>query len=139
MKNKFSLIVVCLYTLILILLSFSYEFIDNVNLSIISKLSLSNPLLAYKILKYTETVILYIGYGICMMICCCEYFSKFKDMLLFSISLSILMVILDLAIKSFYINIDFIYSTIALICVIIGKGIEILVKMKQARGEKDEK
>ena len=60
-------------------------------------------------------------------------------MLLFSISLSILMVILDLAIKSFYINIDFIYSTIALICVIIGIGIEILVKMKQARGEKDEK
>ena len=79
MKNKFSLIVVCLYTLILILLSFSYEFIDNVNLSIISKLSLSNPLLAYKILKYTETVILYIGYGICMMICCCEYFSNRKQ------------------------------------------------------------
>lgn len=138
MKNKFSLIIICLYTLILILLAFSNEFIESLNWSIISKFSLDNPLVGYKILKYTETGILYICYGILMMLFCIDFFDKFKYILLYSILLSLLLVIINVLIKSFYMDIDFLNSLIAIISVLLGIGIELLVKLKQIRGENNE-
>ena len=61
MKSKINIIIYILYSLILLILSFNYQYVNNVNLAISNNFDNFN--LVYSILKYTEIIIFYIGYG----------------------------------------------------------------------------
>lgn len=138
MKNKFCVIVLILYSLLLIIFAFNTTFINNVNLSIINMLSLKNPIIVLNAIKYIELVVFYIGYGICITLVCIEHISKFKYIVIYSILLSVLSVILVLVIKSFYVRVDFYNFIISLLCAIIGVIVELFVKIKQIRGDNNE-
>lgn len=139
MKNKFSVVILILYSLLLMIFAFNTEYINNVNLSIVNMLSVNNPIVILNIIKYLELAIFYIGYGISLTLVCIEYISTFKYIVIYSTLFSILSVIIVLLIKSFYIRIDFYNFIISLFCVILGVIMEILVKIKQIRGGKYEK
>lgn len=138
MKNKFSIIILILYSLLLIIFAFNTEYINNVNLSIVNMLSVNNPITILNIIKYFELAIFYIGFGICLTLVCIEYISTFKYIVIYSVLFSVLSIVLVSVIKSFYIRIDFYNFIISLLCAILGVIIEIFVKIKQIRGDKNE-
>ncbi len=138
MKNKLSTIILILYVLVLIILSFNADFVKNVNVSIISLLKIDNPTTAYHTITYIETAIFYIGLGICVTLVCIEYFKTFKYILIYSVILSLSLVILDILIKSFYQEINFVNFIVALFSVLLGVAIQIFVKIKQIKGGKYE-
>ena len=136
MKSKLNVIVYILYSLILLILSFNYDFVNNVNLAISN--NFNNFTLAYNILKYLELIIFYIGYGIVVTLFCIDMFKEFKYILIYSILLGVLAVIIDLLIKSFVTNYQIYIFITSLVCVIIGIVIQIMVKIKQVKGEDNE-
>lgn len=136
MKSKINIIIYMVYTLVLLILSFNYDFINNINLALSN--NFENYNLVYNILKYTEIIIVYVGYGICVTLFCIDMFNEFKYILIYSILLSILIVIIDLMIKSFIGDYQINIFISSIICVIIGVAIEILVKIKQVKGGKYE-
>lgn len=136
MKSKINIIIYMVYTLVLLILSFNYDFINNINLALSN--TFENYNLVYNILKYTEIIIVYVGYGICVTLFCIDMFNEFKYILIYSILLSILTVIIDLMIKSFIGDYQINIFISSIICVIIGVAIEILVKIKQVKGGKYE-
>lgn len=136
MKSKLNVIVYILYSLILLILSFNYDFVNNVNLAISN--NFNNFTLAYNILKYLEIIIFYIGYGIVITLFCIDMFNEFKYILIYSILLGVLAVIIDLLIKSFITNYQIYIFITSLVCVIIGIVIQIMVKIKQVKGEDNE-
>ncbi len=138
MKNRLSLIILILYTILLIIFSFNNEFIDNINLSVVSLLSLNDPNKVFNILEYIEKILFFMGYGICTTIVCIEYFDAFKYIVIYSILLSIFAIIINLLIKSFYMTIELSGFITMLIGVIAGIIIEMLVKIKQIKGGKYE-
>lgn len=137
MKSKINIIIYILYSLILLILSFNYQYVNNVNLAISNNFDNFN--LVYNILKYTEITIFYIGYGIIVTLFCIDIFNEFKYILIYSILLGVLAVILDLLIKSYISEYQIYIFITSLICVIIGIVIQILVKIKQVKGEENEK
>jgi hypothetical protein len=137
MKSKINIIIYILYSLILLILSFNYQYVNNVNLAISNNFDNFN--LVYNILKYTEIIIFYIGYGIIVTLFCIDIFNEFKYILIYSILLGVLAVILDLLIKSYISEYQIYIFITSLICVIIGIVIQILVKIKQVKGEENEK
>lgn len=137
MKSKINIIIYILYSLILLILSFNYQYVNNVNLAISNNFDNFN--LVYNILKYTEIIIFYIGYGIIVTLFCIDIFDEFKYILIYSILLGVLAVILDLLIKSYISEYQIYIFITSLICVIIGIVIQILVKIKQVKGEENEK
>lgn len=137
MKSKINIIIYILYSLILLILSFNYQYVNNVNLAISNNFDNFN--LVYNILKYTEIIIFYIGYGIIVTLFCIDIFNEFKYILIYSILLGVLAVILDLLIKSYILEYQIYIFITSLICVIIGIVIQILVKIKQVKGEENEK
>lgn len=141
MKNKFILVVLSLYTLFILMFSFKTDFLENVNSSIanIFVKNIGDFKIVYDIIHYTELFIFYFGFSICVTIACIEYLDQFKYILIYSIILSLLVVVISTAIKSFYVSIDLLSILTILISVFIGIGLEILIKIKQSRGEKDEK
>ena len=136
MKSKINIIVYILYSLILLILSFNYEFVNNVNLAISNNFNNFN--LIYNIFKYLEIVIFYIGYGVVVTLFCIDIFSDFKYILIYSILLGMLAVIIDLLIQSYIANYQIYIFITSLICVIIGIVIEVMVKIKQVKGEENE-
>ena len=136
MKSKINIIVYILYSLILLILSFNYEFVNNVNLAISNNFNNFN--LVYNIFKYLEMVIFYIGYGVVVTLFCIDIFSDFKYILIYSILLGMLAVIIDLLIQSYIANYQIYIFITSLICVIIGIVIEVMVKIKQVKGEENE-
>lgn len=136
MKSKINTIIYILYSLILLILSFNYDFVNNINIAISNYFDNFN--LVYNILKYLEIVIFYIGYGIIVCLFCIDIFKEFKYILIYSILLSTLGVIIDLVIKSFISNFEIYFFITAMICVIIGIVIQILIKIKQVKGDKYE-
>lgn len=137
MKSKINIIIYILYSLILLILSFNYQYVNNVNLAISNNFDNFN--LVYNIIKYTEIIIFYIGYGIIVTLFCIDIFNEFKYILIYSILLGVLAVILDLLIKSYILEYQIYIFITSLICVIIGIVIQILVKIKQVKGEENEK
>ena len=137
MKSRINIIIYMVYTLVLLILSFNYDFINNINLALSN--TFENYNLVYNILKYTEIIIVYVGYGICVTLFCIDMFNEFKYILIYSILLSILTVIIDLMIKSFIGDYQINIFISSIICVIIGVAIEILVKIKQVKGGNYEK
>ena len=137
MKSKINIIIYILYSLILLILSFNHQYVNNVNLAISNNFDNFN--LVYSILKYTEIIIFYIGYGIIVTLFCIDIFNEFKYILIYSILLGVLAVILDLLIKSYISEYQIYIFITSLICVIIGIVIQILVKIKQVKGEENEK
>lgn len=137
MKSKINIIIYILYSLILLILSFNYQYVNNVNLAISNNFDNFN--LVYNIIKYTEIIIFYIGYGIIVTLFCIDIFNEFKYILIYSILLGVLAVILDLLIKSYISEYQIYIFITSLICVIIGIVIQILVKIKQVKGEENEK
>lgn len=136
MKSKINTIIYILYSLILLILSFNYDFVNNINIAISNYFDNFN--LVYNILKYLEIVIFYIGYGIIVCLFCIDIFKEFKYILIYSVLLSTLGVIIDLVIKSFISNFEIYFFITAMICVIIGIVIQILIKIKQVKGDKYE-
>ena len=137
MKSKINIIIYILYSLILLILSFNYQYVNNVNLAISNNFDNFN--LVYNILKYTEIIIFYIVYVIRVTLFCIDIFNEFKYILIYSILLGVLAVILDLLIKSYISEYQIYIFITSLICVIIGIVIQILVKIKQVKGEENEK
>ena len=137
MKSKINIIIYILYSLILLILSFNYQYVNNVYLAISNNFDNFN--LVYNIIKYTEIIIFYIGYGIIVTLFCIDIFNEFKYILIYSILLGVLAVILDLLIKSYILEYQIYIFITSLICVIIGIVIQILVKIKQVNGEENEK
>lgn len=135
MKNRLSTIVLIVYSIILFIFSCSTNFVDVVNIAISN--SFNNSTVIYNVLTYLEVFILFLGFGICMTIFCIDNFKQFKYIITYSFILSILAVIVDMVIKSFT-YIDFYRMIIALIAAIVGVIVEILLKIKQVRGDKDE-
>lgn len=137
MKSKINIIIYMLYSVILLILSFNYEFINNINLAISNNFENFN--IIFKVLTFTEIIIFFVGYGICTTLFCIDLFDDFKYIVIYSLLLSVLAVIIDLLIKS-YIGTYQIYIFItSLICVIIGIVIQLIVKVNQVKGEEDEK
>lgn len=136
MKSKINVIIYMVYTIVLLILSFNYNFINNINLAISN--NFDNYNLIYNVLKYTEIIIFNVGYGICVTLFCIDMFNEFKYILIYSILLSTLAVIIDLMIKSFIGDYQINIFISSIICVIIGVVIEILVKIKQVKGGKYE-
>ena len=137
MKSKINIIIYILYSLILLILSFNYDFINNVNLVISNNFDNFN--LVFNILKYFEVIIFFVGYGIVVTLFCIDIFNEFKYILIYSILLGVLAVIIDLSIKSYIAEYQIYIFIISLVCVIIGIVIQILVKIKQVKGEENEK
>lgn len=139
MKNKLSLVIISLYVLLIILFSFSFNIINDINIAIASNITKENVNLIINILHYFELFVFYGGFGICITIVCIDYFDNIRYIIVYSILLGLLMVIISMLIKSFYISIDVIDVLVMFLSVILGFVIELLVKIKQIRGEKDEK
>lgn len=137
MKSKINIIIYILYSLILLILSFNYDFINNVNLAISNNFYNFN--LVFNILKHFEVIIFFVGYGIVVTLFCIDIFNEFKYILIYSILLGVLAVIIDLLIKSYIAEYQIYIFITSLVCVIIGIVIQILVKIKQVKGEENEK
>jgi len=137
MKSRINVIIYILYTLILLILSFNYDFINNINLAISN--NFENYNLIYNILKYVEVIIIYIGYGICTTLFCIDVFNEIKYIVIYSILLSVLIVIIDLVVKSYIGDYQIYIFISSIICVIIGVVIQLLVKVNQVKGDKYEK
>lgn len=140
MKNKKSYIVLAVYIIILIIFAFNNKFINDVNISIVGLIFKENKNfdVLINVLWYTELVIMYCGLGIIFTLVCIDSFPRFKYILIYSILLSILGIIIVLLIKSFYLSINFIDVIVMLSSAFLGILIEMLIKIKQVRGEKNE-
>lgn len=140
MKNKKSYIVLAVYIIILVIFAFNNKFINDVNISIVGLIFKENKNFdaLINVLWYTELVIMYCGLGIIFTLVCIDSFPNFKYILIYSILLSILGIIIVLLIKSFYLSINFIDVIVMLSSVFLGILIEMLIKIKQVRGEKNE-
>lgn len=140
MKNKKSYIVLAVYIIILVIFAFNNKFINDVNISIVGLIFKENKNLdaLINVLWYTELVIMYCGLGIIFTLVCIDSFPNFKYILIYSILLSILGIIIVLLIKSFYLSINFIDVIVMLSSAFLGILIEMLIKIKQVRGEKNE-
>lgn len=137
MKNKINLIAYILYSLILLILSFNYQIIININIAISS--NFNNYGLVYSLLQYMEIIIFFIGYGITVTLFCIDIFNEFKYILIYSVVLSIFAVVIDWIIKRNVRGYEIFIFITSFICVIIGVVIQILFKIKQVKGEEDEK
>lgn len=140
MKNKKSYIVLAVYIIILVIFAFNNKFINDVNISIVGLIFKENKNFdaLINVLWYTELVIMYCGLGIIFTLVCIDSFPNFKYILIYSILLSILGIIIALLIKSFYLSINFIDVIVMLSSAFLGILIEMLIKIKQVRGEKNE-
>ena len=140
MKNKKSYIVLAVYIIILVIFAFNNKFINDVNISIVGLIFKENKNFdaLINVLWYTELVIMYCGLGIIFTLVCIDSFPNFKYILIYSILLSILGIIIVLLIKSFYLSINFIDVIVMLSSAFLGILIEMLIKIKQVRGEKHE-
>lgn len=140
MKNKKSYIVLAVYIIILVIFAFNNKFINDVNISIVGLIFKKNKNfdVLINVLWYTELVIMYCGLGIIFTLVCIDSFQNFKYILIYSILLSILGIIIVLLIKSFYLSINFIDVIVMLSSAFLGILIEMLIKIKQVRGEKNE-
>lgn len=140
MKNKKSYIVLAVYIIILVIFAFNNKFINDVNISIVGLIFKENKNFnaLINVLWYTELVIMYCGLGIIFTLVCIDSFPNFKYILIYSILLSILGIIIVLLIKSFYLSINFIDIIVMLSSAFLGILIEMLIKIKQVRGEKNE-
>lgn len=140
MKNKKSYIVLAVYIIILVIFAFNNKFINDVNISIVGLIFKENKNFdaLISVLWYTELVIMYCGLGIIFTLVCIDSFPNFKYILIYSILLSILGIIIVLLIKSFYLSINFIDVIVMLSSAFLGILIEMLIKIKQVRGEKNE-
>ena len=140
MKNKKSYIVLAVYIIILVIFAFNNKFINDVNISIVGLIFKKNKNLdvLINVLWYTELIIMYCGLGIIFTLVCIDSFPNFKYILIYSILLSILGIIIVLLIKSFYLSINFIDVIVMLSSAFLGILIEMLIKIKQVRGEKNE-
>lgn len=140
MKNKKSYIVLAVYIIILVIFAFNNKFINDVNISIVGLIFKENKNFdaLINVLWYTELVIMYCGLGIIFTLVCIDSFPNFKYILIYSILLSILGIIIVLLIKSFYLSINFIDVIVMLSSAFLGILIEMLIKIKQVRGEKNE-
>lgn len=140
MKNKKSYIVLAVYIIILVIFAFNNKFINDVNISIVGLIFKENKNfdVLINVLWYTELVIMYCGLGIIFTLVCIDSFPNFKYILIYSILLSILGIIIVLLIKSFYLSINFIDVIVMLSSAFLGILIEMLIKIKQVRGEKNE-
>lgn len=135
MKNKFGSIILSLYVLLIIIFSFNPTFIDNVNLSIVNIFTnnVNKFNIIYDIIHYVELFIFYLGFSVCVTVVCIDNFDQFKYILIYSIILSLLVAIISMTIKSFYVSIHFFDILTILISIIIGISIEIIFKIKQNR------
>lgn len=140
MKNKKSYIVLAVYIIILVIFAFNNKFINDVNISIVGLIFKENKNfdVLINVLWYTELVIMYCGLGIIFTLVCIDSFPSFKYILIYSILLSILGIIIVLLIKSFYLSINFIDVIVMLSSAFLGILIEMIIKIKQVRGEKNE-
>ena len=140
MKNKKSYIVLAVYIIILVIFAFNNKFINDVNISIVGLIFKENKNFdaLINVLWYTELVIMYCGLGIIFTLVCIDSFPNFKYILIYSILLSILGIIIVLLIKSFYLSINFIDVIVMSSSAFLGILIEMLIKIKQVRGEKNE-
>lgn len=140
MKNKKSYIVLAVYIILLVIFAFNNKFINDVNISIVGLIFKKNKNfdVLINVLWYTELVIMYCGLGIIFTLVCIDSFPNFKYILIYSILLSILGIIIVLLIKSFYLSINFIDVIVMLSSAFLGILIEMLIKIKQVRGEKNE-
>ena len=137
MRSRISIIAYILYSLILLILSFNYEYINNINIAISG--NFNNYTLIYNILKYIEIIIFFIGYGVTVTLFCIDLFTEFKYILIYSILLSIFGVVIDWIIKRNIIDYQIFIFITSFICVIIGVVIQIVFKIKQVKGEENEK
>lgn len=140
MKNKKSYIVLAVYIILLVIFAFNNKFINDVNISIVGLIFKKNKNfdVLINVLWYTELIIMYCGLGIIFTLVCIDSFPNFKYILIYSILLSILGIIIVLLIKSFYLSINFIDVIVMLSSAFLGILIEMLIKIKQVRGEKNE-
>lgn len=139
MKNKLSTVILILYSLLIIIFSFNYEIINNITITIVSKINVNNIDLWYNIIHYIFIFIIYFGFSVTLTITCIEYLDNIKYILLYSILLNLLMIILVTLIKSFSININFMDILISLISIALGVSVQFLIKIKQINGGKYEK
>ncbi len=138
MKNKFSIVILMLYSVLLIIFAFNTNKVNEVTLSLAAMISNNSYNLIYDILHYSELIIFYGGFSIVLTIVCIEYFNTFKYILIYSILLNMLSVVIVLIIKTFTSNFNYYDLLVTLITVLVGVGLEILIKIKQIKGEKDE-
>lgn len=139
MKNKFSIVILILYSVLLIILSINSDKVNGFTLSLAAMISKNNYYLIYDILHYTELVIFYGGFAITITVVCIEYFDTFKYILIYSVLLNMFAIVIVLVIKSFTKDFNYIDLLVSIIIVLLGIGLEILVKIRQIKGEKDEK
>lgn len=140
MKNKFCLIVLSLYIIILLLLSFETSFLAEINLSIVSLFIKegNNYILWNNILYYIELFIFYFSLSVIITIVCIEYFESLKYIIIYSILLNLLIMIISSLIKSYYITLDYYSILIIIISIVLGILFEFLIKISQVRREEHE-
>lgn len=140
MKNKFCLIVLSLYIIILLLLSFETSFLAELNLSIVSLFIKegNNYTLWNNILYYIELFIFYFSLSVIITIVCIEYFESLKYIIIYSILLNLLIMIISSLIKSYYITLDYYSILIIIISIVLGILFEFLIKISQVRREEHE-
>lgn len=138
MKSKFSVVILILFSLLLIIFAFNNDKINDVTLSLAATLSKNNYNLVYNILHYFELIVFYGGFSIVLTIVCIEYFASFKYILIYSILLNMLAVVIVLIIKSIIGSIDYYDLLVSIISILFGVSFEILLKIKQIKGEKNE-
>lgn len=138
MKIKFSVVILILFSLLLIIFAFNNDKINDVTLSLAATLSKNNYNLVYNILHYFELIVFYGGFSIVLTIVCIEYFASFKYILIYSILLNMLAVVIVLIIKSIIGSIDYYDLLVSIISILFGVSFEILLKIKQIKGEKNE-
>lgn len=138
MKSKFSVVILILFSLLLIIFAFNNDKINDVTLSLAATLSKNNYNLVYNILHYFELIVFYGGFSIVLTIVCIEYFASFKYILIYSILLNMLAVVIVLIIKSIIGSIDYYDLLVSIISILFGVSLEILLKIKQIKGEKNE-
>lgn len=138
MKSKFSVVILILFSLLLIIFTFNNDKINDVTLSLAATLSKNNYNLVYNILHYFELIVFYGGFSIVLTIVCIEYFASFKYILIYSILLNMLAVVIVLIIKSIIGSIDYYDLLVSIISILFGVSFEILLKIKQIKGEKNE-
>lgn len=140
MKNKFCLIVLSLYIIILLLLSFETSFLAELNLSIVSLFIKegNNYTLWNNILYYIELFIFYFSLSVIITIVCIEYFESLKYIIIYSILLNLLIMIISSLIKSYYITLDYYSILVIIISIVLGILFEFLIKISQVRREEHE-
>jgi hypothetical protein len=119
----------------MIIFACSDKVIHDITLYICVEISAENSNLWYNILYYVFIFIIFLGYAITLTIVCIEYFNEFRYILRYSILLNMLLVIIVTLIKSFYVTIDYVEVSISFIAILLGVFIQIIVKIKQIKGE----